>query len=724
MPHVGYCCGCVPCVPINFRVFDFVDGTLKWERLLINPLLATDGDVYAWKAGPRFAGYGGRFLAGSDGFITLPSRDGAGNAGVHHAEISFDRHSASTGAIVGNSGWYTTLPISAAAAENPAQVYRGDVYPSCHVVNGSGDMILNPDSSVPVISCVAGFPLSNSTTVASETTLYLDAVTFTAATMRLTLSGISPASDIVSSWAVGDSAATVQSALVASFGTYTSSITVSGDTLKTSGLVVRIEWDHDDAYISKFEQDYPSYWTGIGNVYLRNLRTGLIGKSVNSTGLGPGSSYPSRYVLGQSCWQDETHVWRVGARPNGDPLRMESWDTTSQPWTLVWSNEPFGTRVPVDDDITNMGVFWIASNGATNVISFPFTAGHGGFGSFMSALSWDAADGTNRIDYEVGTGDILTGLGPSKIAIEDGGDDISVVNQDWRDYGRWEEFATDALTQRIYGGNGNSWTRITVAATPAVVARLSRGDLADRFEFGFNDTLVAFADIANNRIEKNATSADYSHITIGPSPSGIYDPVTLEELRWHEISYGSLTRTHSAVASPTQWRYVWTRTVTPFTSIATKWFDFDADLSELNTELVTLLGNNADGNPNAVATDYGLTAPTGDVPLFQTGLGIRVYGAHRTANQSILETPALFTIVAYSSQTATSAMPDLTVEFQNLTHLRTATFGAIKQTDNTEEWALDWDSKPAPRVLACALHDSKLYVYGDTVCAAPTDYSA
>lgn len=40
------CCQC-GCVPVNFKQFDFSDGTLNWEALLYSPVIATDGAVYS-----------------------------------------------------------------------------------------------------------------------------------------------------------------------------------------------------------------------------------------------------------------------------------------------------------------------------------------------------------------------------------------------------------------------------------------------------------------------------------------------------------------------------------------------------------------------------------------------------------------------------------------------------------------------------------------------------
>jgi len=44
---LGHCCICTPKVDVNFKAFDFADGTLLWNKLLYSPVVGLNGDVYS-----------------------------------------------------------------------------------------------------------------------------------------------------------------------------------------------------------------------------------------------------------------------------------------------------------------------------------------------------------------------------------------------------------------------------------------------------------------------------------------------------------------------------------------------------------------------------------------------------------------------------------------------------------------------------------------------------
>lgn len=689
----------VNCEKVNFKAFDFTDGTLLWEALLYDPTIATNGNVYSVLHDAKFTGYEQTLAAfSSTNTVNLPSRTFSPGALHDLYPYSIDRRDGSSGEVLGNSGWYGCTRV--APGDTGHTVLHDSMAPSRYLVNDSGDKIV-VSNSIPILYIWVTDPTPPNLTI----TYRLGMFEVSSADITLAMDSLAtPASHSDATFTVTDNAAAVQSAISTAFGSNVTSVAVSGASLATSGLEITIEWDSDRHYLDTLEVDYGGSHTLIGNLYLRNYRTGIRGTSVETN--TPHS--------GGVTWDSDGDVFRQGHNPlNITQMRFESWDTSATPWTLNWSSLDLASKTPIVPDESTMYDLQLAAAGGICAISFPFTSGlTDPFTNRMSVITWNN-DGTGQQDYS-NSGNILTGYFPDAISIQDGGDDLCVLNKQWRDV-QVQATHGDAYTDAVYRAQeGDPVRRLYSGASPSVVYDVNLGDFSATHLAGFTDTAVAFCDMIATKPQFGETLTACTDEEVGrwvvEESSGLGSPSILD---WWKLRYDVHTEVNSLMDANTEWRL---RFDDNGVERRTGWLSFSASLANLNTELTTLFGTNGNGDQNVLASSGTAASPV-TVPLFAQGPELRVFGAQDAADEATLGTDPYFTIDVGTAVAARGEMPHVNVDVQNFTAERANTFGALKWSDGSVIWSRHFNqSGPATSVLQSQLESGRLYVLSTKQC--------
>lgn len=700
------CCRC-GCDKINFKVFDFANGNLIWEKLINSPIVADNGDVYGVNYGDTFFGYNDSGTLLGTRTLTLPARDAATTFFANYRPYSVDQHAAADGSVSGNSGHYgcVTEIFNALDYKVPHGFCRSGMKASGYITKANGDTIA-PASNTARLEIFIPDPTSTKT----ELTYYLEWIqTKTDATVTLQMDSIGTAdthSDCT--FNLSDSTATIESNISTAFGTNITSVTVTGDTLKTSSLKVVIDWADAAHYLKTYKC---TSCTKIGTVFVRNLKTGIL-TSAHDTG-GTASQQ------GHSVWASDGKIFRQGYS-GGD--RIEKWDTSTDPWTLDWSATPLSGRTPITYGET-LDVIEVVAAGGIVGISFPLT---GAFSdplvNRMSVITWNN-DGTGREEYH-GSGNHQGADLPFGLCIEDGGTDLASLQLSWRDK-NVELVHGSSSTELQYRSNiGQGVDRWESGSGWSALDTLCLGDANKRHYAGFDDTASSFCDFVDQALDKEADATCTSgtgtggdiEIWAGEEDSGIGFP---EIKRWR-LSYKIFSNLNSLPADDIRWRLVWDDGTT---TQQTGWLDFDADLGDLNNELQTTFGDDVNSTQNVEAEDT-VASPTTPVPLYKTGITIDCLGAKNVIDQVIMQTPAIFTVAGPSIAAARSQMPTLTVEFEDFEPHQDKTFGAIDWSTGANVWARNFNPSGNPKkVTSCVLHDGQLYVLSVKQCAEGTYYA-
>ena len=705
--HMGRCCHC-GCTKVNFKAFDFTDGDLLWQRLLYSPVIATNGEVYAAKYDTEFEGWTSAVSAISDATVVLPTRSTAPTDTFW--EYSIDRHAAADGAIAGNSGlWGITSQTAGDAAHRliagrnhtRENTYRG-LTASAYQVNATGDLILNEGTTFVEVW------VTEPNTTATEVTYYIE--------MMLVPSGHTfdfvSDQDTTATVGLADSAATIQSTISSAFGSEITSVTVTGDSLSSSMIKVVIDWADNTRFLKSMKLDYGLGPRTLGNAYLRNLRTAIRGTYAN-TG-GNASAYN-----GDACWQDSGNVFRRGANPSSASTdRFESWDTSTTPWTLDWSDEPFVSRTPIVTGVSQLVDLELCSGGGICAISFPLTSSlTGGISDRMTVISWND-DGTGEVDYH-NSGNLFTGHYPLGLCVQDDGDDLLCHATIWRDF-NVEPVHGSGFTSEAYGSNdGRTSTRWTSGSGYATTHLLNRGDFAVSHCAGFDNTRLAFVDIQNRL---TSTTEESMEVTTESGNNLIATWVTEEasgigtpELSWWRLNYQLFNVDNALVDSSTEWRLRFNNTG-ELEEEFTDWFSTTATLADLNSDLLTRFGSNTNGDQN-IEAEVGTGTYIIDVPLFQRNLTLNAYSAQDPADETALGTAPVFTVDEANANQALGSMPECHLELRTFGTERTNSLGAILFSDGSEVWARNFNSGTSPKsVLGAQLHGTTLYALSVEQC--------
>ena len=706
-----HCCHC-GCEKINFKVFDFDDGTLLWELLLRDPVMATDGDIYSTVLGTPFSGYEvSQFLTVSSTTLSLPARD-ASIVLVDAVETSIDRRNGTTGSLTGNSGWYETLEDNFAALSSAVANVNASLVASRYHIDDGGEKVLGQGFNPKIVIWI-----TDPTTSETEITYYINAMPVNAGSVSLRMDSLGTMSPTPTDadFEYDDDAATVETAINTAFGANVTDVTVSGDTIATSGFKIVIDWADADHYLDELDVDFPSAPTNarIGTRYLRNQRTGLI-----STGRNVGLN------AGDHAWQDNGDLFMC--YESGSPQGFASYDVSTTTWTEQWTKNPLSGKSPIVPDRSNLNNIKVMAAGGLCGIAFPFTA------SFvlplnqrMSVITWDN-NGNNREHYD-GGGNNFTGYQPLGLCVEDGGTDLACQQVQWRDQ-NVQPIHGDSNTEEIYGsGNGECVVRFTSGSGYSLQEEFCLGDFAGATGPstldvlpGFDDTHVAF----NNggltdasleaRMQTDSDQAGSDSLIaryVAEELSGIGIP---EVTRWR-LHYDLFTWPNSLGDSGTEWRLRWTR---GGLEEYTAWLSDSTTLAQLQTELDSVFGTDVNGDSNVEADDSGKTPSPVSVPLYRQGLNLECLGAKSSADETTMGTHEMFTIGTGTVDNARNNMPKLWFEVNDFDPAVTKTFGKRKWSDGVVTWQRNFNATGSIRkvVSGCQLHDGRLYVLSIKQC--------
>ena len=697
--------GAVPCNKVNFKMFDFATGGMLWQRLLFSPRIATDGTIYAVKFSDAALPISLAFnsgVAAVDKTLTLANRSGSS---VDYWTYSIDRYAAIDGALLGNSGviGLTTIPSTPITGNGYHEAQPIGMKASAYQVNADGN-IQGTATGAPFFAAYVVEP----NTTATAITYYIPMVKCKNANLVFTDSDAN-----VCTVDVTDSAATIEAALTSDFGASVTSVTVTGDKPNTSLLTIVIDWADNTKYLNTIKLDHDTgFYASFGNAYLFNLRTGIRGNSANTGGVS--SSYSGAYA-----WQDSGNIFRKGADPSNATIRRyESWDTSTDPWTLDWSEKPFVSKTAIVPDETVMFDIELIAAGGICAISFPLTAASTDIlVNRMSIISWND-DGTGETEYH-NSGNNFTGYYPQAVSVEDGGTDMMCHAVAWRD--------ADVLlahggnnTQAVYGSElGEPVVRWSSGGSYAKSDAMCVGDFAFYKSAGFDDARAAFVFLSNLAIIPETIVETSSSIGSGliqkwvaEEPSGMINLTTLVAMdRWVQ-HYDLLSRVNSLADDATEWRL---RLVKGATTEQTAWMAPDATIGELNTELDAVFGASRNGDQNVTATVETATSPVA-VPLYKQGLSLECLGAQSTADATDMETPAIFTDSG-TVTTVRGSMPECYLDVQSFGKAVTTTLGARFWADGLMSWSRNFNASGAAKGIRNAqLHGGQLYVLSVPQC--------
>lgn len=743
----------------NFRVFDESDGSVIWQAVLYDPHVATNGDVFSAYAVRDFQAAYDSFSMSSD-FPThvLPVRDATR---IDCRQIGVERRAAADGILTDVLQY-----LKIVQGENTGGI--GDTG-SSGAANGGGMIVshwrVNDDGEIAMNRAALGFKsfevYVEGLVTGSDTTVYhFPPITAgDAGTVTIQADGDLSTQDI--EFTFGDDIATVEAAFdtgLNTLNTTTTDITVTGHPLNAGALVVSITWVDDSYWLKNCEFDFngtnSGLYAGKGNHCKQSLITGKI-ESLNGIG-----DYSTSY-LRDSCWMDDGNLIRVTAK-NGSAttLRLECWDTSSDPWSLEWSDEAL-SKTPLNpkEIASNLHNFTNVVAGAGHVgISFAFcVALQDILVQRMSTLFWEN-DGTGKIDCNVG-------WKPFGLCVEDDGSSsdptFAVGWRDWRDLWYYEKFLTTGLpnnfSESVYGcvgdgnvvqfdlSNGGSGAGGGGAGSnPAVLNRVRLGEFSDSYFPGFNSTDMFFAagvDAATavTYLQTRTHHKDYSPevggatahiaISVGYGPSDILDPDTLVEPDFFTFLYSFMSHPNAQATDAAEWRIVWKGIDVHVAgdTEATKWFEHDATLAELNAELLLLFGEDnripAVGGPrqNVEASLDGVSSF--GLPLYLDSLHIECQGAEDQDDEDFTGFPPLFTVEVSSvpdeAYNAYTQCCDCAVELKDGTvlPLRVHRIGAVTMSTMAVNWSRQFGDGGLIRpIYEACLNHGRLYVRSDLVC--------
>lgn len=708
---LNQCCHC-GCDKINFKVFDFSDGTLLWQKLLWSPTLDTSGNVFALSAESTFEGKiaSGAGTASSDKTLTLATRASATLATYTVAQV--DKYVSTTGVLTSSSPAYEVITgdldgtkhfeLSGSGPITGLSKIRG-MTASAWQVNSSGDKV--EAQSNPYFGAWVVEPDSTDT----ELTYYIAPCAASAADVIFTDSDGNEATVSIT-----DNAAAIKAEIEAELSCTLA--TVTGTAINKSLVKIVIDWNDNTKYLDTLELDYATTNTSIGNVYLRNLNTGLIGNSAD-TG-GSSSSYNGVYA-----WQSDGNLFRQGANASNATIRRyESWDTSTNPWTLDWSDEPFGARSPIGDGYTMREIELCADGGIVS-IGYPLTAGTTDILiNRTSILSWDN-DGTGEEEYH-NMGNNFTGWVPLGLCIEDGSDKLACNYVVWKDE-NVEDVHGSSFSDDVYlNGDGEGCVRWSSGSGYSLLSSTCRGDFEQNAFAGFDATTSAICNRTASSAEDNENQAAVTNNSgqgatayyVASEPSGMVNLTTLVSMNRWRLHWEVHTVANSLIDDDTDWRVVFTD---GGTTAETGWLDKSATLADLNTELFTLFDESRNGDDNCVATADSDTTPS--TPLYKRTLVIEGLGAKNSGDETDMETPSLFTLTSGAANFARAQMPVVTVELSTYSRDVAGTIGARNWSTGVVSWDRNFNTSSNPKLIkdGC-LNDGRLYVLANATQCSET----
>ena len=710
------CCGC-GCNQVNFKQFDFSDGTLSWQAFLYSPVVATNGDVYAvnYDAETQATEITGSF-SGAVKTLTLPVPSINGDS--YWRTYSIDRYNLG-GVHQGNSGQFDYVQMGAYVPDWPlnqstvnlageafgyAGTNRGMI-PAGRAVNDDGLMCFT--AGAPTLSCLTEGAHAGTGTV----TYHLPFTRVRGGTLELTMDSEGTASaHSAATFDVYDSAATVQGDIVTAFGANATSVTVTGTSIGETGLTVVIVWDDAQHYLKTYKI---SSAVRLGALYTRSLR------DAKAKGYHDNTKYSSAY-LNPGFWQHNGDLFRVSASTSDATVTVvESIEgvpgSPPEAMSVVWTDSPLGSRTPINPAETGVSVSEYGTGGGICGMSFFLTSGIAGGSDRMSVLTWND-DGTGIEDY-ANSGNHWTGDDPRGLSFQDGGTSVSVLRRIWRDQAVVLAFGDSYATKTYRSETGDSTIAFTTGSGGSLTHAINRGDFSYLKSFGFNITHCAFAcDLflrgRPDQLEVNTvTSNDLIGRQSAIEGSGIYHTVTASEIDWFAFIYEFGSRVNTLSDEHTQWRLRW---VSGADTVQMQWMQETATLADLNAELLTAFGSDFNSDQNVLATVAADASPI-SVPIYKRLLTIEAHGAtgNSSDDESEMGTPPLFTTAGSTAVLGYGNMPQCYLDIEDYTYgpAISDTFGAINWSTGAVTWGRDFNATgDAVGVDECLLHGGNLHV--------------
>jgi hypothetical protein len=712
------CCHC-GCEPVNFKQFDFSDGTLNWEKLLWSPMVATNGDVYAITYdAEKLATEGTDTVTGATGSITLPTPSG-NNDDVYFRIFSVDQFN-SAGTSQGNSGdfgWVETTFAGVAIDHNtlllPGEAFsrsnsnRG-MQAAGRCVNSSG--WLDFSLGQPVLKILTDGSHDGGLVV----TYHLDFFPVSIGTLQLDMdSEGTPDAHSPANFDIYDSAATVSGLIGTAFGTNVTDVTVTGTSIGESGLKIVITWDDAQHYLKTYSV---ASVTKLGALYTRSLQ------DTNLKSYYDNAKYSSSY-LNVGFWQDNGELFRVsGDTADATKNVVESLGliagSAPQVMSLTWTDSPLASSTPINADEASPleEVEW-GSGGGLVGITFPLTATiDGPANERMSVITWND-DGTGEEVYD-NAGNHFTGDHPYGLCFEEGGTSISVQSLDWRDHDIVADFGDSYATSNYRSENGDATINFTSGSGYSLTHSINRGDYSFQKVAGFNSTSCAFSVLGEARtagaLEVDSTATGLIGTQCAIEGSNIFHTVTALEINWFAMVYHAGSLQNSLSDENTQWRLRWVEGANVVQHI---WMQETASLADLNAELLTVFGTDFNGGQNVLASVSADASPI-SVPIYKRGLSIEAHGATNdsTDDEGEMSTPSFFTNPGSTAVLGYDNMPTLYIDIEDYTFAPaiSSTFGAINWSTGAETWGRHFNASGAPTdVRECVLHGSNLHVLSE-----------
>lgn len=675
---IGCCCGCEEYV--NFKAFNFADGELLWQKLLGSiPMLGIDGKVWCIESTVLESTQAFEITSGTQ---SLPARTADGLSASNTITVKSARGYATdgtlsvTGADMISASVSTHLTYSGTGpAFRPGQFQvdaNGVASESLlgSSIGGVGVAISENKTGQPVTYFFYGYGMHDAD------------VTFTCAS----------GSAVVS---IQDSAASVQTAL-AGMGASVSSVTCSGDSARDRFMTIEITWASDSDYLQSFAVNIATR-VDLGGCWTRNLSTGKVLNG--ATGVMANTSTYAKTGI----WITTNKLLTVGQYNTGagPAPSVEIWDTSSHPFSLDYRDAYSSGHSTTISSESKIRKYFIAHHSKIAV-------GVARMGATPFSLLVYNDDGTGKATYD-------RDYAPLSICFSDAGaTETMILASDWSHAQQCSSTSTGCTTIDYRSYDGAPQQILDSGFNTSEYLNAGVG-LTARSLFGFDSTGVA-AIMNQSKFHSGTenesvtyTTQDFTHV---PNALTNFVDITLPT-RCNEVGYLLMTE-FGYLPETYEWRLNWS-----VLGDATDWLDETAVLSDLNTALFNLWGNDVEGNQNAVASSWN-TPPTYlpgmEPPIFAQYIAVDVRFARNSAEAASSGMPM------GASSTTLGVVSPCTLEVRSETLRRTADITVLKRSDGGVLWKRGWRETrdynyPTASPFTGCLHDGILYVYGTEVCA-------
>lgn len=755
------CCRC-GCDKINFKVFDFANGTLLWEALVQEPQISTDNYVYS--------------IAETE--VVEGEYDNAGSSDTFVLK-TWERRDPANGTILDSSSPIHAESVigllSGAGAGVPYnhKLPRDGLFASNFAINDNGETIKAPHTMFATRQADIG--QANRRYYIGEQEILTGSITIGLVSSGAAATAWSPA--VID---VTDNAATIEATLALQFQANLISVTVTGDTLSTQLMIIDVELanaDVDFTILSRTALTTPSEFR------LVNLRTGIWSTSGTWTWPQP----PHNEGRSTRAW-----TWATSASGSqklvttGSDITGAGWkhvvrwmDTTTEPWSVLHSEEPWlaGDGTTLVDDVPTWLFNVYSKNGITVLHHHPtdlYPLADGGIANLTTY---------NETTYAKSTLDDNQLMIMPSVAIEDSDTNVGFTEVSWthrrgdhptifQDYGFFQTGQdqiksfkrVDSTAGSTSSGEQNTIARgdlqriedtfdnqhsYYVVSTPTqdpdwALGR-ARGGESD---IGFDSTATGFyfkphndataeelCELTSHDLTQPVSSrvnAEGSSITTDVqqgTQSGLIHSTTLVPMYWAPTEWEFHWPTNAGFGSGTKWRLRFSQSLNgPHTpkvaDEVTTWFDAYSDgAATVNAALLAQFGS-IPTMPTSTPNFEFETYTADPRPMILQRAVLKGYAATSYDHADEQNIPRFMTMGTLHNSTTFSTpsntvqiAPHISIEYQDFAPLRTKTFGAIALSDGATIWERNWRTSNTKDAVLQEMNDGYLYVHGPKICA-------